>query len=161
MEAVSPLLCVRDGYLGGKQSIVPLEIGEPSLSRIPYPIALVLLLFLQEGARGCRVRLLYLRDTVASGLGYYCRVPCPFSRRSLRSNSLVDDLGFAALRLLLEVRVWLRASLLLLLECHCSAETLRDVSRVHFLQREFLLDQGVALLPTGFVTPLILGMAAT
>ena len=128
MEAVSPLLCVRDSHLGGEQSVVPVEVVQPSLSRIPYPIPQVLLLFLQEGARGSRVRLLHLRDTVASGLGYYCRVSCSFSRWSLRSDSLVDDLALAALRLLFEVRVWLHSNRLLILECHRSTEALRDVS---------------------------------
>ena len=128
VEAVSPGLCVRDSHLGGEQSVVPMEVGQPSLPRIPCSVPLLLLLVLQESARGSRVRLLYLRDSVASGLGYYCRVSSSFSRWSLRSDSLVDDLALAALRLLFEVRVWLHSNRLLILECHRSTEALRDVS---------------------------------
>ena len=148
VKAVSSLLCVRDSHLGGEQSVGPVEIVQPSLSCITHPVLLILLVFFQEGARGSRVRLLNLGDTVTPRLGHYCGVSCSFGRRSLRSDSLVDDLPFAAFGLFLEVRVRLHFNLLLLLECHCSPKTLRDVPRVDFLQREFLLDQGVALLAT-------------
>ena len=142
---------------------MPLKVVQPSLPRISRPVwvRLVLLRFVQEGVRGSRARLLDHRGTVSSGLGYHPCFLCPSAGCSLRSSSLVGGLPLAALGLCLEVHVCLHSNRLLLPGRRCPPEALRDVSRVDFLQREFLLDQGAAAPSTGFTTPVVLRAPAT